>query len=279
MAVSPRLRREFLDRGGFLWDRDRDRIRCQGLHPALGLTGEHRCRCLSVPYQTINCMADEDPLANVVDSVIMAWGESVERGEHPSLAGRSLHECRLLARAVAWWAGCGDPYRQGAGQCVHASFIIQRMLKASGVDCEPLTVRATVRSPEGRTAVIGSAKPRIRTSPISGVRFWTGHEVVHIPEWSLVVDPTLFQVARDISSTVILAPAVLPAGDLKPSALSLRDEFGGELSERGWSAEYAVTKANHSYRDDPHWRWQEAELMRAVEYGYGVWRRDGLLAP
>ena len=227
----------------------------------------------------MDLMADEDPLGNLIDQTIMSWGESVERGEHPSLVGRSLHERRILARAVAWWAGCGDPHRQGPGQCVHSSFIVQHMLKASGVDCEPLTVRVTVHSPEGRTAVIGSAKPQNRTSPISGIRFWTGHEVVHIPKWNLVVDPTLFQVARELSTAAILSPVVLPATDRPaPSTLAPRDQFGGELSEPGWSAEYTVAKANHSYRDDPHWPWQEAELMRAVQYGYGIWQRDGLLA-
>lgn len=176
-----------------------------------------------------------------------------------------------------WWVGCGDPYAQGVGQCVFASHIVRALLTAAGIEAEPLTVKATVHSPDGTSATIGVDKPRLRTSPLTRRRIWTGHEAIHVPQWNLVVDPTLFQVAADLGSATLLAPALLRLRGVTPSALRPTDTFDGDLLEPGWRVEYAVVRPSRTYRDDPMWRWQEGELKRGVDYGIMVLQRDGLL--
>lgn len=208
--------------------------------------------------------------------MFIEWGEALERREHSLMGGRSLRDARLIARSVAWWAGCGDPYANGPGQCVHASYIIRHLLAAGGVDNEALTVQVTVEFPEGSPVVVGSRRPRLRRS-LQGIRYWTGHEVVHIPQWNLVVDATLFQVANDIPTAGLLEPVLIRPGQVVPSKLRPGDRLRGDLSNPGWQVEYLVGQPDYSYRDDPDWGWQESELHRALEHGMRVWRRDGLL--
>jgi hypothetical protein len=150
-----------------------------------------------------------DCLDNELDRMLLAAGETLQRGDHPLLADRSSRDANLLSTVFMWWVGCGDPYAQGSGQCAFSSFIIRRLLSLAGIDNEAVTVQVTVKSFDSSTvSVVGSLRPRLKRFSPNGVKEWTGHEVVHVPDWNLVFDATLFQAGRNIGEAAALCPAL-----------------------------------------------------------------------
>jgi len=152
----------------------------------------------------------------------------------------------LLTTVLGLWA------ELGGGGCIAASFVIRHLLAVAGVDSEPLTVQAVLRcGRDDATATVGALRPRTdrRTNT------WTGHEIVHVSGWGVVVHAALGQSLPGLGVVEpVLAgvPSRLRPGDQFSADVPTGESFGA-LPRAGWTVSYVVAPPNYDYRRHRGW--------------------------
>lgn len=88
--------------------------------------------------------------------------------------------------ATMLWAAAGDPARLGLNQCLGACQFIAAALNLSGFAGTISVVQVTVESDLGEE-LIGSDRP------VFAPGIWSGHAVLLVPEFAVMLDPTIGQ--------------------------------------------------------------------------------------
>lgn len=180
---------------------------------------------------------------------------------------------KLLSACIAGWNGIADTNRQGSAKCVHASLVLRRLLAYGGVETEALTVTAQVHV-ESETATIGTQNPRVRRHGKNTYATWTGHEVIWIPEWQLIVDVTVNQVTERYKplDNHLLLPAMgnnpETAQSPRPGTtlVAVADALTASGTRTHAAITYDVHRFNNSYRDPREWMGQQHELDAAADH-------------
>ena len=134
--------------------------------------------------------------------------------------------------------------------CFAATKLVRVVAQEAGIQAEPVTVTFQAEFEDGKLE-LGVSNPRLIRTTVSGRahHFWTGHEIVHFPDYGMVIDPTALQLSFKYPELGLVLPVVAAA----PTPLRTGAAIAAELEHQQLPGTYVVRQANYDYRRIPNW--------------------------
>ncbi|TXI56305.1 hypothetical protein [Mycolicibacterium mageritense] len=188
---------------------------------------------------------------DVFDEFHSYWAMQFARTNQGPAAAMTLEQRFRIGMAVKLYSARFAPGEfQTPALCYAATKMIRVVAQAADIQAEPVTVTFHAEF-ENRKLEIGAGNPRLTRGTVAGRahHFWTGHEIVHLPAYGMVIDPTALQLSFHEPELGFVLPVVAAA----PTRLRPGDIIDAELERQQLPATYRVRQANYDYRKMPHW--------------------------